>query len=37
MILTYRGATYRIRSEGALIALLTWLQLQDADERRVAA
>jgi hypothetical protein len=32
----YGGVHYVLKSEGALVALVTWLQLQDADERRAA-
>lgn len=33
---TYRGITYTLRSEAAIIALCTWLAVQDADERIAA-
>jgi hypothetical protein len=34
--ISFRGQRYVVRSEAALIALVTWLQLADVDEQRAA-
>jgi hypothetical protein len=34
--LTYSGITYTVKSEAALVALITWLQLRNADDRAAA-
>jgi hypothetical protein len=31
MIVTYKGRSYLVSSEGALVALLVYLRLQDVD------
>jgi hypothetical protein len=37
MNVTYRDQTYTVHSEAALIALVSWLRIQDADAARIAA
>lgn len=34
--LTYKSITYTLRSEAALIALICWLQVQEADAKVAA-
>lgn len=36
MNLTYKGHTYSLHSETAVLALVCWLLVQDADERIAA-
>lgn len=36
MNLTYRGVTYRVKSEACLLALVAYLQARDADEQIAA-